>query len=146
MAATTGISSFGTLLKVGDGQTTETFATVAEVHDISGPGIKLDLIEATHHESPDATREFLPGLKDLSEVTFEIAFVPTNATHSLTTGFLKDWKDRTKRNYQLVFPDTGPTTWAFSGYVTGFNVKAPVDGLLTADVTIRLTGALTEVV
>ncbi|KKK53886.1 hypothetical protein LCGC14_3090310, partial [marine sediment metagenome] len=31
------ISSFGTLLKVGDGAGTEVFTTIAEVMDIDGP-------------------------------------------------------------------------------------------------------------
>jgi len=53
---------------------------------------------------------------------------------------LKDLKNRTKRNFQLVFPDVGATTWAFAAYVTGFEPSAPVDDLLGASVTLKITG------
>lgn len=144
MAETTAISAFGTVLKVGDGGGTEVFTGVAEIHDMSGPGISLNMIEATHHLSPSAMREFVAGLKDLTELSFEIGFVPTEATHSLSTGFLKDWADRTKRNYEIVFPDTAVTTWGVSGFVTGFDIAAPLEDMLTAAVTIKLTGPITD--
>ena len=146
MAETTAISAFGTILQVGDGgDPTELFTGIAEIHDFSGPGISLNIIEATHQLSPDAMREFVAGLKDLTELSFEIGFVPTEATHSLSTGFLKDWSDRTRRNYRIVFPDTAATTWAVSGFVTGFDISAPLEDMLTAAVTIKLTGPIVSV-
>jgi len=145
MAESNAISAFGTILQVGDGGTPETFTGVAEVHDINGPGISLDMIERTHHLSPEATKEYIAGLKDLDQISFEVGFLPTEPTHSLTTGFLSDWKNRTLRTYRLVFPDAAATTWEMKGFVSGFAVKGPVQGLLAADVTIRLTGQLTEI-
>lgn len=145
MAESISISSFGTQLQIGDGGTPENFTTIVEVRDISGPGVQLDTVEVTHHLSPDATREHRPTLKDLTEVTFDIAFVPTEATHGLSTGLLNDWENRTKRNFRLVFTDTGVTTWAFSGYVTGFEITSALEDVYMASVTIKCTGALTEV-
>lgn len=144
-------ASFGTVLSVGDGVevtpgdiTTETFAAIAEIHDISGPGIELSTIEATHHLSPDATREHMASLKDLTELSFEIAFLPQDAQHSLATGFLADWKNRVRRAYRIEFTDPNATMWYVKGFVTGFEIGAPVEGLLTADVTIKLTGTIVE--
>jgi predicted secreted protein len=134
------ISAFGTLLKIGDGAGPEVFTTVAEVKAIGGPTIKVDTVDLTTHSSSGAWREFLPTLIDAGELTFDVNFLPTNATHSQSTGLLKDLKNRTKRNWQLVFPDAGSTTWAFAAYVTGFQITAPPDDLLGASVTLRLTG------
>jgi len=145
MAESNAIAAFGTVLEVGDGGSPEVFTGIAEVHDVNGPGISLDMIERTHQLSPDATKEYIAGLKDLDNITFEIGFVPTDPTHSLTTGFLADWKNRVMRTYHLVFPDSGNTTWELKGYVSGFSIKGPTQGLLTADVTIKLTGGLTEI-
>ena len=137
------LSSFGTLLKIGDGGGTEVFTTIAEVKDISGPGFELATHDATTHSSTGAWREVIPGLLEPGEVTFSIGFIPTNPTHSQTSGLVRDMKNRTKRNFQLVFTDAGQTTWAFSAYVTGFSPQDPVDGLGSADVTLKLTGAPT---
>ncbi len=137
------VSSYGTLLKIGDGGGPETFTTIAEVKDISGPSFERATIDATTHSSTGAWKEVVPGLLEPGEVSFEIGFLPTNATHSQTSGLVRDLKNRTKRNFQLVFTDGGSTTWQFAAYVTGFTPKAPVDGLLGADVTLKLTGAPT---
>ncbi len=40
---TTGaLAAYGVLLKIGNGATSETFATIAEVRDIEGPELELE--------------------------------------------------------------------------------------------------------
>jgi hypothetical protein len=140
MPASNAISAFGTLLKIGDGGGTEVFTSVAEVTDISGPGFKLDVQDVTSHVSPGAFREKIPALLDAGDVKMTLSFLPTGATHSQSTGLLRDMKNRAKRNFQLVFPDVGATTWSFAAYVTGFDIKAPIDNRLQADCTLTITG------
>ncbi len=135
-----GISAFGSLLKIGDGGTPEAFTTIAECYDISGPSLALDAIEITHHTSTDGWREFVGGLLDGGEVTLSINFDPVGATHGYSSGLVEDMVNRTKRNFQLVFPDPGTTTWAFTALVTGFEVKAPIDDRLSSDVTLKISG------
>lgn len=138
---TNAISSFGTLLKIGDGATpTEAFTTIAEVKDISGPSLALEVTEVTSHSSPNGWREKIGTLLDGGEVTFEINYVPTENTHDAGTGLVKDMKDRTLRNFQLVFPDVASTTWEFSALVSAFEPSAPVDGSLAASVTLSISG------
>lgn len=139
---TTGaIPGFGTLLKVGDGGSpTETFTAIAEVTDLSGPGFELKAIDATNHSSTGGWEEFIGGLLSGGEVSFEVNFIPTHATHGYSTGLLKDMVNRTKRNFQLVFPDTGTTTWGFAALVTNFEPKEPVDDKLSASITLKLSG------
>ncbi len=135
------IASLGTLLKIGDGATpTENYTTIAEVRDISGPALKANTEEVTHHGSTGGWEEHIPTTLSAGEVTFELNFIPTNATQSYTSGLVKDYKNKTKRNFQMVFPDAGNTTWQISAYVTGFEPKAPVKGVLRADVTLMITG------
>jgi predicted secreted protein len=140
---TAAIAGYGCLLKIGDGGTSETFTTIAEVTDISGPKFSADTTEVTSYSSTAAWKERIPTLIDAGEVSFKINFIPTNATHSQTAGLLKDFKGRLKRNFQLLFSDTSPTTWSFAAYVTGFEVSEPLDGQLAADVTLSITGAPT---
>ena len=129
-----------TLLKIGDGGGPEVFTTIAEVGEISGPQLKLDTIDVTTHSSPGGWEELIAGILRSGEVSFGINYVPTEATHNNTTGLIKDMRTRTLRHFQLVFPDGASTTWSFSAYVTGFNPKNPVDGKLSAEVALKISG------
>ena len=136
----TAISSFGTLLKIGDGAGTEVFTTIAEVMDISGPGLAQGTTEVTPQTAPNRARVFIPTLLDGGEVSFDINYEPAGATHDQTTGLIKDMTDGTVRNFQTIFPDAATTTWAFAAIITGSEPSAPVDGALTASVTFKVTG------
>ena len=139
------LNAFGTLLKAGDGGTPEVFTTIAEVTKISGPKLGLETIEVTNHSSTDGWKEFIGGLLEAGEVTFDINYIPTHATHNASTGLIAAIKNRTKGNYQLVFPDVGATTWPFTALVTGFEPDEPVDDALSASVTLKITGKPTLV-
>ena len=141
---TDALSSFGTLIKIGDGATpTEGFTTIAELLDIDGVTLKSNTEDATNHSSPGSFEEKVVTTLSAGPVKLGINFIPTNATHSQSTGLIKDWKNKTKRNFQIVFPDSGATTWSFAAYVTNVDIKAPVKGKLRADVTLDITGSPT---
>lgn len=135
--ATEALAAIGTLLKVGDGAASEAFTTLAEVTNISGPALGLDMVDVTNHSSPNYTEEKIPTIKRLGDVTLDISYVPTQATHNATTGLINDWENRTKRNFQIVTPDS--TTLAFAAYVSGFEPSYPVDGKIAASVTLSVT-------
>lgn len=115
---------------------TEVFSTIAEVKTISGPNTSSQVIDVTHMESDDNTREFLPTLIDPGEMSFGLNFLPGNASHvSLRT----DQKNRTRRNWKLVFTNAAATTYSFAGYVTGFSITAEIENALQAQCNIKLT-------
>jgi len=129
------ISSFGTLLQRGDGASPETFTTIAEVKDITPPSLELGTEEVTSHGSPDGWREYVGTLLDGGEVEFELNFIPTDAGHQ---ALISDMQNRVNRNFKIVFPDG--STWSFTALVTKFEPDAPVEGVLTASVTLKVTG------
>lgn len=137
---TNAIAAFGTLLKRGDGGTVENFTTIAEVRDLSGPSLSADTKDVTAHDSPDGWEEAIVTLLRGGEVTFQLNFVPTETTHGYSAGLIHDMVNRVKGNYQIVFPDSGQTTWGFAALVTGFEPTANVADELTADVTMKITG------
>lgn len=140
---TTGaLAAYGVLLKIGNGATSETFTTIAEVRDIEGPGLKLETKEVTSHDS-GGWREYIGTLLEGGEVSFELNFIPTNATQSYSAGLIEDMVNRTKRNFQIIWSDTGNTTWAFTALVAEFNPSAGVEDELMAEVTLQITGAPT---
>jgi predicted secreted protein len=139
---TAAIPSHGTLLQKGNGAGPEVFTTIAEVVEITPPALKRESIDATSHSSANAWHEKLKGLKDAGQVTFSINYQPANATHGVGVGgLLGDFSnDSTISNWKLIFTDSGPTAWVFPGFVTSFAPKAPLNGRLTADVTIEISG------
>lgn len=137
------MAAFGTLLQYEDPGDPGEFITVAEVKDLSGPGMTSDVLDTTSHTSAGAFREKIASLIDAGEVTFSINYVPVDATHDNATGLVSFMRTRVNMNWQLVWPDTAETLWAFPGIVTAFSPGAAVEDLLSADVTITLTGAPT---
>ena len=136
---TSALAGYGVLLKIGDGGGSETFTTIAEVKDIEGPELELEAKEVTSHDSA-GWREYIGTLLTAGEVSFDLNFIPTHATHSYSAGLVKDLVNRTKRNFKLVFPDGGSTTWTFAALVTGFKPSGPVEDELSAEVTLQVTG------
>jgi hypothetical protein len=121
----------------------ETFATLAEVKDIDGPGISLDTEDITPHDAVGGWEEFVPTILRSGEVTFGLNFVPGNAQHGdVSGGLINLLKNRTRRNFRLVLPTNPQYQWTFAAYVTGFSNSMPVGGVLGADVTLKVTGVL----
>lgn len=139
------IHAQGTLLQRGDGATPEVFTTVAEVGSIAGPSLQADLIDVTNHSSPSRYREYIQGLKDGGELTFDLNYNPNDATHNATTGVLADWNSGARKNYRLQFPSTPAVFWNFQVIVTNFEMNADVAEQLKAAVTMKLTAAPTLV-
>ena len=133
-------SSFGSLLQVGDGAGPEVFTTIGEVRDISGPEYGADTVETTNHSSPGGWEEHIATILRSGEVTFEVNYDPTMATHNVATGIKGDLVDRALRNFKLVRADAGTTTDTFAAFVTGFKESHPVNGKITANITLKLTG------
>ncbi len=134
------LSAFGTLLKVGDGAVSESFTTVAEVRKLSGPTLKADTLDVTTHNTATPFRRFISGLLDGGDVSLELNFIPQEPTHSYSSGLLSDMLNRTRRNFQIVFPDAGSTTWLIPGIITQFDMSADPAAVLMATLTIKVSG------
>lgn len=140
--ASNAISSQGIKLKIGNGATpTELFNTIAEVVELGLPEETVDMIECTNLESE--FREYVPGIPSLGEFSITISYLPTNTQHEALREALRN---KTKKNYQVVYPDTDETTDKFSAYVVGFAPSGSMGELLTAEVTFQPTGTITRVV
>jgi len=121
--------------------------TVAQVTNVSGPSLTLDSEDVTCHDSTSAFEEVVGTILRGGEMTLDIVYDPADDTHDATagSGLLSRLEGRALTNFSLIFPDTGSTTWAFDGYVSGFEDSAAVDGALTASVTVKLDGVPTLV-
>lgn len=111
-----------------------TYTNVAEVTNITPPGWTRETVEATHLNSDDGYKEFIAGLKEGTEATLTINFVPT-AADALLTAFETGAGD-----YRIVFP-SGTVGLMFAGIVTAYEPGELVStDKMTAALTIKATG------
>lgn len=124
---------YGTALKLGSTE-------IANLTSISGPSYEAETIDVTAHDSADDYfRDFIAGLRDAGEVSFEGNFDPDGATHkSASGGVLYELEQGTAGSWSIVWPDT--TTVAFTGIVTSFEPDAPFDDKLGFSATIKISG------
>lgn len=113
------------------------FVPVAEVFDINGPGISRDVVETTNYDSPDRWREKIGGLRDGGDVTFTLNF--RNSTYTV---FRADFDGDDPVEYRIVLPNG--FTLTFLGLVTAMPLAIPVGDRVTMDVTIEVSGAVTD--
>lgn len=136
MAATEAMIGYGAKFELDDGSTGGNFVELAEVYDITPPSDNIDVIDATHMGSPNATREFIIGLNDPGECSFEMNFIPGSDADEA----IQDWKAaRERRDCRITFPNQ--VTWTFAGILTGYEPAVPTEDKMTATVTIKVTGS-----
>lgn len=138
------------------------FTAIGNVISISGPSQTRDAIEISTMDSTSKFREFLPGMLDAGEITFDVNYDGSAGGNAAilggtnaTTGLLKS--NNTSLTYYLVFNDSPLTHttvvtnlayhshWFCKGLMTALGHAIPFDDKITQSVTIKLTGLPTFV-
>src|SRR5690349_6006873 len=130
--ATKAFSAQGTVVKRGNGATVEVFTNIPEIKNISGPTGSSDLLEATNLDSTG--KEYVAGLPDSGEIRLTLNWDPTHAQHQ---GLYSDWSNRTKRNFRVIFSDTGAAQLDFAALVTNYELSGAVNAVVEATVTLK---------
>jgi len=132
---------YGSVFEVQTENSPDAYVAMAEVISITPPSFSLDQIDVTHMQSPNRNREFISGLNDPGECSFDMNFIPGATSDdrifelmNLPTGSSR------ARNCRVSFPNG--TTWSFSGELTGYEPTVPVDDKMTATVTFKVSGAI----
>ncbi len=135
-------ASKGTLLQIGDGAGSETFATIGEILSFKIPGVKNDVIDVTSMD--DAAKEFISsGITDGGELTFELNFAgPDTQQQQLRTDAIAG----TLRNFKALINDHASvkTTFNFSAFITEVGgVEAGVGEQYKMSITAKVSGLAT---
>ena len=143
----TGESSFGTIIRISDGDSPETFHAVAGVGDIDGPSESVNTQEVRTHSTGNLFPNIRPTTMGVPTLTFPVYFQPSNPSHSYSSIFGLGYllRNRARRKIQVIHPDDDNTTYQFYGYVTELTEAAPVDGISTRTCTISVDGAIDEI-
>lgn len=116
----------------------------AQVLDVGGPGFKREAIDIAHMgtAAPGAgvmgNRPKMPGdLVDVTELTLEVHFNPSTRPpiHSVA--------ETITITFAVPAGLTNPATWVFSGFVTGWDPKMPLEGKMTATLVLAVNGGVT---
>jgi predicted secreted protein len=115
------------------------YTAVGQINDIQPPSPTKETVDTTHMGSTGGYREFISGLKDGGEVTFQINFI--YADYLIFKNNFEN--DDDPRRYRIIFPDTPPTYWDFTAIVTDIPTNAPTADKVTADITLKVSGQST---
>jgi predicted secreted protein len=116
---------------------------LGEILSVTPPNPQTEDVEATHMGSPNRRREYIAGLIEDGEGSFEMNYVPGSATDVLIRAALNDGNTR---DYKIVLPVADGSTWEITGdcIVKGYERNVPIDDRMTATLTVRFTGDSSE--
>lgn len=139
MPATEAMIGYGTTIEVAKGAT-PVWTTLAEVTSVPPPSSTVDDIDATHLNSPGRTKEYIPGLKDYSEIAVDMNWIPGSDTDE----YVLEWQaSGERRQVRITYPNN--ITDTFLAYVKGYSgAAATVDGKLSATLTMKVAGDSTR--
>ena len=116
---------------------------IAEIIDISGPGMSKDAIEVTFHDGTgDGYREFIPGWRDGGEISVTANWLPSNATQDDLLDVFEGDDLRTFTITTAGDGSGGTIDIDFSGIVTSFNAAMPLEEQGKLEFTLKISGAV----
>jgi len=122
---------------VGTG-TTVTFGTssfTADVLSVSRSGITRESIETTHLGTATARTFMVGDLYDAGELSMEIAWI----------GSLDPPYDGVAETITIDYAGAGSGhRWAASGFITSLEMTAGIEERMTATITIKYSGTITQ--
>jgi len=127
---------YGTAYRVWDASLTiPALVEIGEVINVTPPGGTSDRVDATHMKSPGRRREYIAGLIDSGEASFEINWVPGSATDELlrtlqTSGAIVQ--------HQIEWANG--VTVTYDAAITGYEKSVPIDDRMTATITVAPSG------
>jgi hypothetical protein len=142
MPASNALLGYGSVFMIVSDSSPDLYVPLAEVKSITPPSADVDQVEVTHMQSPNRYREFISGLIDGGEASFEMNFIPGSTSDdrifellNLPVGVSR------RRSCRIEFPNS--VSWTFDAEITGYEPTVPFDDAMTATVTLKVTGPVT---
>jgi hypothetical protein len=122
-----------------------TLTKLGEVIDVGRPRKSRTALDATHHGSTDATREFIKSkVKNLETFTVQLRYDPGGTTEAAAEAAVDNDE---AVSYKSVFPTQSGDTWEYGGEGLVLDWEpgsAPIEGLFEGTLTIQPTGPFTS--
>lgn len=129
------VTAFGTIISIDNGSS---YTDIAEVKEITGPGLSVTAVDVTNHASANGYKEVIGGLKDGGEITFACSWITSNTQHAQ---ILTDFEAKTVRNFKITLNSAaGSKYWTAACLITKFDPAYPIDGALGLQITLKVSG------
>ena len=142
MPASAAMLGYGSTFEIVSDSSPDLYVAMSEVKSITPPSADVDQVEVTHMLSPNRYREFISGLIDGGEVSFEMNFIPGNASDQRIFELLNLPVGATRRRACRISYPNG-RTWSFDAEVTAYEPDVPFDDAMTTAVTFKVSGPVT---
>ena len=108
-----------------------TSAFLAEILDITGPGLTRESVDVTHQGTVDARIHAPVDLFDGGEMSFDVHFNPDTDPPI----------DQDVETVTITWPSTAK--WEFDGFMTAYEPSAPLEDKMVGSITIKVSGDIT---
>lgn len=123
------------------GSPSPSYVSLGEVINITPPSSTVDQIDVTHMESPGRRREFIDGLIDPGECSFEMNYVPGSEGDQILLAILDIEPGEPRvQTCRIVYPNGIRHT--FQANLQSYVPSIPTDDKMTATVSWRVTGTV----
>ena len=127
-----------------------TYSEIGEITDLTPPSISKDTIETTSHGT-SGIRTYVGGLVDFGEMSVTVNLDPDVAdtgakNHVDLRALAKTPNDdpvASTYKFKIEYADSTASIDTFRGVVTSYEASAPIDGVLSATFTIKVSGEIT---
>lgn len=129
---------YGTVLQISDSNSPGVYVDIGEVVAVTPPGDTVDQVDATHMQSPNRRKQYVAGLVDGGEGSFEINYIPGSITDSFIIAWLGSGDTRYVR---LTYPNH--VTETFPATPTGYTRNVPLNDKMSSTLTVKKAGDTT---
>ena len=129
----------GTVISIGRGAT-PIWTPLVGVKDVTLPEAAADKIDITNMGSPRYTKQYIRGLRDNGDVSFEVIWDPGSATDIL----LSSLDESDGEIVQIRFAIAGVSTpFIYRGFLSTYKRTAPVGDVMMSEVTFSISERVT---
>lgn len=131
---------YNTEYAIETGEDTNIFVDLLEVTEVTPPEIDVGEEEVTHYKSPNRSREYIPTLSDNGNAVVMMNYLPNSTSDAR---ILELRASGQKLLHRITFPNG--VTITYEGFVKNYVIDPmPIDGKLTARLTVRISGPITQ--
>lgn len=126
------------VIVANNGTTTLTYNAVAigEVTSLSFDGFSVSAVESTIISA--TTKTFLPGVISPGTITCEVNSNGSDAGQDAIKAAIS-----ARTSYAFAIASSDGSSVSGNAIVTGYSIKASVDAVITASISLQCTGAIT---
>jgi predicted secreted protein len=111
------------------------FVEIGEVITVTPGEATSDRVDATHMKSAGRKREYISGLIDPGEASFEINWIPGGPTDQILRNLFDSGETV---EHKQVYPNG--VACIYQAQITGYSKAVPIDDRMTATITVSISG------